>query len=35
VVIDKSVPVGTQSATFVSDYGTYAITAIATFKPGP
>jgi hypothetical protein len=35
VVIDRSVPVGTQSATFASDYGTYAMTAIATFRPGP
>ncbi|HKV32264.1 MAG TPA: hypothetical protein VJT14_14765 [Candidatus Dormibacteraeota bacterium] len=35
VVIDRSVPVGTPFATFASRYGTYAITAIATFKPGP
>jgi len=35
VVIDKSVPIGTQSATFTSNYGVYAVTAIATFKPAP
>ena len=35
VVIDKSVPIGTQSATFTSNYPVYAVTAIATFKPAP
>jgi hypothetical protein len=35
VVIDRSVPIGAQSATFTTNYLTWALTAIATFKPAP
>jgi hypothetical protein len=35
VVIDRAVPIGTQSATFTTNWSTWAVTAIATFKPGP
>jgi hypothetical protein len=35
VVIDKAVPIGAQAASFSTNGWTWAVTAIATFKPGP
>jgi hypothetical protein len=35
VVIDRAVPIGAQSATFITNWPTWALTAIATFKPAP
>jgi hypothetical protein len=35
VVVDQAVPIGTQSATFTTSFATWALTAIATFQPGP
>src|SRR4029077_4453163 len=32
VVIDRAVPIGTQSATFTTNWPTWALSAIATFK---
>src|SRR4029077_3783762 len=32
VVIDRAVPIGTQSATFTTNWPTWALTVIATFK---